>query len=78
MAFAGERLSSTETQYRNTERKTLDMLHSLQKCHHYCFAREVHISTDHYPLVSVYIKHSSNPITDATVKPTEDTQAKYL
>ena len=32
-------------------------MHGLKKFHHYCFTREVHIITDHKPLVAIFQKH---------------------
>ena len=37
----------------NIEREALGILHGLKKFHHYCFAREVLIITDHKPLVAI-------------------------
>ena len=35
------------------EREALGILHGLKKFHHYGFAREVHVITNHKPLVSI-------------------------
>ena len=43
------------TQWRDT-RGPLGTLHGLDKFHHYCFAREVSIITDHKPLVAIFRK----------------------
>ena len=40
----------------NTEREALGILHGLEKFHHYCFTREVHIIINHKPLVSIFKK----------------------
>ena len=45
--------SSAECQYSNIERQALGTLHGLEKFHHYCFACEVHVITDHEPLVAI-------------------------
>ena len=34
----------------------MGILHGLKKCHHYCFAREVSIITDHKPLIVIFKK----------------------
>ena len=34
----------------------MDILHGLEKFHHYCFAREVSIITDHKPLLAIFKK----------------------
>ena len=56
IAFASKILTGTEYRYSNIERETLGILHGLEKFHHYCFAREVHIITDHKPLVAILKK----------------------
>ena len=42
--------------YSNIEREALDILHALEKFHHYCFAHEVNIITNHKPLVAILEK----------------------
>ena len=37
-------------------RETLGILHGLKKFHHYCFAREVYIITDHKLLIAILKK----------------------
>ena len=54
--FASKGLSSAEIGYSNIERQALGILHSFKKFCHYCFAREVHIITDHKPLVTIFKK----------------------
>ena len=56
IAFASKSLTGTEHRYSNIEREALGILHGLKKFHHYCFAREVHIITDHKPLVAIFKK----------------------
>ena len=56
IAFASKSLTGTECRYSNIEREALGILHGLEKFHHYCFAREVHIITDHKPLVTIFKK----------------------
>ena len=47
IAFASKSL------YINIERETLRILHGLEQFYHYCFACEVHVITDHKPLVAI-------------------------
>ena len=56
MAFASNSLTGAEHRYSNIEREALGILHGLEKFHHYCFAREVHIITNHKPLVAILKK----------------------
>ena len=51
LAFVKKSLSNVEIWYSNTEIEVQGMLYSFQKCHHYCFVREVQITPDHKPLV---------------------------
>ena len=55
-SFASKSLTGAEYRYSNIERETLGILHGLEKFHHSCFAREVHIITDHKPLVAIFKK----------------------
>ena len=52
-AFISNSLSSTVT-IETIEMDVLGILHGLQQFHHYCFAWEIHIITDHKPLVSIF------------------------
>ena len=54
--FARKTLTGAEHRYSNIEREALCILHGLEKCHHYCFARDVLIITDHKPLVTIFKK----------------------
>ena len=54
IVFASKSLTGTECRYSNIEREALGILHGLEKFHHYCFAREVHIITDHKPWVAIF------------------------
>ena len=56
IAFGSKILSCAERRYSNIEREKLGILHGLYKFHHYCFAREVSIITDHKPLVAIFNK----------------------
>ena len=51
--FANKSLSSVEWWYSNIERQALRILHGLENFHHYCFAHEVHVITDHKQLVAI-------------------------
>ena len=56
IAFASKSLTSTECRYSIIEREALGTLHSLKIFHHYCFVRDVHVITDHRPLVAIFKK----------------------
>ena len=56
ISFASKNLTDTEHRYSNIEREALGILHWLEKFHHYCFAREVYVITNHKPLVSIFKK----------------------
>ena len=56
IAFASKSLTDTECRYSNIEKEVLGILHGLKKFHHYCFAWEVHIKTDHKALVAIFEK----------------------
>ena len=45
-----------EQNYRNIEYEALRILHGLKTFHHYCFAKEVCIMTDHNALVAILSK----------------------
>ena len=49
-------LASAECRY-SIEREALAILHGLEKFHHYCFARDVNVITDHKPLVATVKKY---------------------
>ena len=48
---AKKSLTSSEQRYSNIEREALGILNGLKKFHHYFFAREVSIITDHKSLL---------------------------
>ena len=54
--FVSMSLSSMEKRCSNIERETLGIIYRLEKFHHYCFARQVNIITDHKPLVAILNK----------------------
>ena len=49
VAFASKSLSSTVWHYSNKGQESLRIWHGLRKIHHYCFAKEVCIITNHKP-----------------------------
>ena len=53
ITFTSKTLSCVEQCYSNTEHDAMEILHGLERFHHYCFAREVCIITDHMPLVAI-------------------------
>ena len=55
IAFASKSLTSMEINNSNIEREALGILHDL-KIHHYCFAHEVSVITDHKTLVAIFEK----------------------
>ena len=56
IAFVSKCLTGAEWRYSNIEQEALGIPNGLKKCHHYCFAREVLIITDHKPLVAIFEK----------------------
>ena len=65
--FASKSLIGAECRYSNIERDALGILHGLERFHHYCFAGEVLIITDHKPLVAIFKKRCGNTITVHTM-----------
>ena len=55
-SIVSKSLTSAECRCSNIEREALGILHSLKKFHHYCFARDVNVITDHKPLVAILKK----------------------
>ena len=49
-------LTSTESRYSTIERESLGILHCLEKFHHYCFACEVIVITNHKALMEIFRK----------------------
>ena len=60
VTFACKGLTGAGHRYSNIKREALGILHGLEKYHHYCFAREVLIITDHKPLVAIFKKTWQN------------------
>ena len=56
IAFASKSLNGADKRYINIEREALGILYSLEKFHHYYFAREVSIITDYKPLITIFKK----------------------
>ena len=56
IVFVSKSISSAEKTYSNIEREALRIIYGLKKFHHYCFAREVSIFTDHKPLSVIFKK----------------------
>ena len=54
IAFVSKSLTSAECRYSNIESEALVILHGLEKFHHYCFARDVNVITNHKPLVAIF------------------------
>ena len=52
-AFTSKSPIEAGKRYSNIEGEALGILYDLGKFHHYCFAREVSIITDHKPLVAI-------------------------
>ena len=53
IAFSSRTLTDTETRYAQIEKEMLAVAHGLSKFHHYTYGRDVHVLTDHKPLVSI-------------------------
>ena len=66
------RVLSAEKRYSNIEREALGILHGLKKFHHYCFARDVRIITDHKPLVAIFRNDDNNNMTQTTMNPPQN------
>ena len=56
ITFPSKSLTGAECRYSNIEREAVGILHGPKKFHHYCFAREVHVITDHKPLAAIFKK----------------------
>ena len=56
--FANKGLSNAEECYSNIELEAIGILHGLEKFHHYHFAKDVCLITDHKPLVAI-ISHDA-------------------
>lgn len=56
IAFASRSLSDTERRYAQIEKEMLAITYGLSKFHHYAYGRQVSVTTDHKPLVSIVQK----------------------
>ena len=56
ITFASKSFTGAKCRYSNVDMEALGILHGLKMFHHYCFAREVHIITNHKPLVAILKK----------------------
>ena len=68
IAFASKSLRGAEHRYSNIEREAQGILHGLEKIHNYCFAREVHVITDHKLLVAIFKKDAITTHTVYSIK----------
>ena len=72
-AFFSKNLTGAGKRYSNIEREALGILYELEKCYHYCIAREVSIITDHKLLVAIFKKRCCNIITEIAVNSYKNT-----
>ena len=56
IAFISKSSTSMDTYYSNFKREILGILYIIETFHHYCFACEVSMITDHKPLVVIFKK----------------------
>ena len=54
--YASKTLTATESNYSNTEREMLGVIFSVLHFKHFTYGREVHIITDHKPLITLFAK----------------------
>ena len=54
ITFSSKSLSRAEKRYSNIAKEALGILYRLKNIHHYCFAREMSIITNHKPLVAIF------------------------
>jgi len=64
IAYASRSLSQTEARYSQIEKEMLAVTYGLEKFHHYTYAREVEVITDHKPLVAI----CSKPLSKAPLR----------
>ena len=55
--YASKTLTATESNYSNTECEMLGVIFSMLHFKHFTFGREVHIITDHKPLITLFAKN---------------------
>ena len=56
IAYASRSLTTAEKHYAQIEKEMLAAVYALEKFHHYTFAREVDVITDHKPLIAIWKK----------------------
>ena len=55
--YANKTLTATESNYSNIEREMLGVIFSMLHFKHFTYGREVHIFTDHKPLITLFAKN---------------------
>ena len=55
--YASKTLTATESNYSNIEHKMLEVIFSVLHFKHFTYGREVHIITDHKPLITLFAKN---------------------
>ena len=72
ITFVSKSLTSAEHRYTNIEREASGILHGLKKFYHYCFARDLRVITEYKPMVAIFQKRHSNPVTKNSVYTSEN------
>ena len=57
VAFAGKKLTETESRYANIERELLAVVYGCERFHTYLFRQSFTVESDHKPLESIKLKH---------------------
>ena len=55
--YASKTLTATESNYSNIEHEMLGVIFSVLHFRHFTYGREVHIITDHKPLITLFVKN---------------------
>ena len=55
--YASKTLTATESNYSNIEREMLGVVFSVLHFKHFTYGREVHIITNHKPLITLFAKN---------------------
>ena len=55
--YASKTLTATESNYSNIEREMLGVVFSMLHFKHFTYGRQVHIITDHKPLITLFTKN---------------------
>ena len=58
--YASQTLTATESNYSNVEHEMLGVIFSMLHFKHFTYGREVHIITDHKPLITLFAKNFSH------------------